>query len=346
MKTKRKLWDLCTGLLFVRRTRIRSEQTRRHYRYALNDFDAYLGREATEADLDDDVVTGWLCDMLRRCDDPENGGSVETANSKVGRVLTLWRFLADRFEIRTRPTVELQEAPDPVPVALDEYELRRLFEAAHCQPKSIAGIPARYWWPALFGFFFSTSERRGATLALRWEWVDLRRKVVTIPARVRKGKRKPGTYRLWDEVVWLLQRIMHPRREMVFPWDKSDTSYFKRYGQILIDAGLPNDRRHKSQCLRVTHNTWVKVMTGQHSPLLQHGSIATSEQHYEDKRFTTKEPVKPFVPWLAGGPLAEQSAILLDESPPPSRGLPRAKLIPVAKRLPIAKLLTGRTVAQ
>jgi hypothetical protein len=170
-----------------------------------------------------------------------------------------------------------------------------------CRPGFVAGVPARYWWPALFGFVFSTSERKGGAFATRWEWVSLDNQMAVIPASVRKGKRKTATYALWDEVVWLLRRIAEPRRELVFAWDKSDCAFYKTYGKILVDAQLPNDRKHKLQGLRVTHNTWHKVMTGKHSPLLQHGSSATSERHYEDRRFTTQPPPKLFIPWQSIG---------------------------------------------
>ncbi len=291
------LWKLATDTYFPRRLKIRSEQTRKHYRGALNAFESFLGREATTDDLNDDTVTLWLSDMLTKGESADSPRSVETSTSKASCVLTLWRFLAHRRVVDPFPTVELPDGPEPSPVSLDEAQLKRLFESAQCRPGFVAGIPARYYWPALFGFVFSTSERRGGTMATRWEWVSLENRVAVIPAAVRKGKRKTATYPLWDEVVWLLTRILEPRRDVVFPWELSEASFYKHYGRILIDAQIPNDRRHKLQGLRVTHNTWHKVMTGRHSPLLMHSSSATSERHYEDRRFTQLPPPKLMVPW-------------------------------------------------
>lgn len=292
------LWKLATDTYFPRRLKIRSEQTRKNYRGAINAFESFLGREATTDDLNDDTVTLWLSDMLTKGESADEPRSVETSTSKASCVLTLWRFLAHRRVVDPFPTVELPNGPEPCPIALDESQLHRLFESAHCRPGFVAGIPARYYWPALFGFVFSTSERRGGTMATRWEWVSLENRVVVIPAAVRKGKLKTATYPLWEEVIWLLSRIAEPRRELLFPWDKSEASFYKHYGRILIDAQLPNDRRHKLQGLRVTHNTFYKVMTGRHSPLLMHSSSATSERHYEDKKFTAPPPAKLFIPWV------------------------------------------------
>lgn len=291
------LWKLCADTYFPRRLKIRSEKTRRHYLYSFNSFARFLGRAPTDDDLNDDTVTLWLGDLLLKIDRAEKKGSVNTVISYVTRMLTLWRFLAHRRIVDKFPTVELPSSPEPSPTALDEAQLIRLFESAQCRPGLVCGIPARYWWPALFGFVFNSTERRGATLATRREWVNLESAVAVIPATVRKGGRKTGTYPLWEEVVWLLKRIWEPRRELLFPWEQSEGTFYKHYGKILVDAQIPNDRKHKLQCLRVTHNTWHKVMTGRHSPLLMHSSAATSERHYEDKKFTTVPPPKLMIPW-------------------------------------------------
>lgn len=291
------LWNVCTDTYFPRRLKIRCDKTRRHYRYSLNSFERYLGRAATIEDLNDDTVTLWLGDMLLRGEQEDSRRSMSTALSYVTRVLTLWRWMFHKRMLDTYPTIEMPVPPDPSPLALDEDQLRRLFESAQCRPGMVAGIPARYWWPALFGFVFSTSERKGGTFATRMEWVSLERQICVIPAAVRKGKRKTATYPLWDEVCWLLSRIWQPQRDYLFPWDRSEGTFYKRYAALLADAAIQNDRHHKLQCLRVTHNTWVKVMTGRHSPLLMHSNSATSERHYEDKRFTTPPPQKLFIPW-------------------------------------------------
>jgi hypothetical protein len=147
---------------------------------------------------------------------------------------------------------------------------------------------------------------------------------------------KSATYSLWGEVAWLLNRITDPHRERVFQWELSEGTFYHHYGKILVDAQLPDDRKHKLHSLRVSHNTWTKAMTGCHSPLLMHSSTATSERHYEDRRFTVKPPPKPFVPWHSPAP-EPQPLSLVDEK------VGRRE----AMRLPRAKLLTaGKVGAQ
>ncbi len=308
--------------LYKLRTNIRREKTKDHYRASITEFSRYLGRTATQDDLTDEVLTGWLNKLLEKLEG-DKPRSIETLGSHVERVRALWRFLNDRGIVSTRPTFSIPAYPAPTPVALDDRELTRLFEAAMCRPGFVAGVPARYWWPALFGFIFCTSERKGATLAMKWSHVNLETGSVSIPAGLRKGGVKPGTYKLWDEVRWLLSRIVQPKRELVFAWEKSECSLYKAMGRILIDAQIPNDRKHKLHSLRVTHNTWTKCMTGNHSPLLMHADPGTSARHYEDFRFTVREPVKLPIVWRTPEPDNPLHVATDDDV----RTLPRAKVL-------------------
>lgn len=285
------LWKICTDYYFPRRLEIRSQKTKKGYRLAINHFAEHLGRRPTPSDLDDDLFLVWVSTQL------DSGQSVLTVRERMGRILTLWKFLADRKIVERRPTVRRPPAPDPTPIALTESQLESLFTACGAEPGTIAGIPAGLWWQAFLAFVFTTSERREAALSLRWDWIDFEFRTITIPPKFRKGGKQAGNYPLNAALIPLLDRIQLPRRDKVFPWDRCDESYYNHYGRILKRAGLPNDRKHKTHCLRVTHNTLAKILTGRHSPLLQHKSEQTSSRHYEDRRFTRIEPPPLPVPW-------------------------------------------------
>jgi integrase len=291
MELDTSLWTAAETLYFPRRIKIRSQQTRRQYRYAIEDFAQFLGRPATLLDLDDDMVTAWLGHLLDR------DKSAWTTREKLGRVLALWRWLAARRVVDKWPTVERPDAPETMPVALSREQLRALFAACEVMGGHVDGIPSCRWWRSLLAFVWNTSERRGACLAVRCDWVDWERGVVSIPAQVRKGKRKSATYALWPETLSLLQSIRLPERELVWPWDKSDAAYWYQFGRLLKLAGVPCDRKHKTHSLRVSHNTWTMKLTGHHSPLLQHTDPSTSDKHYTDKRLTQTEPPSLFIPW-------------------------------------------------
>lgn len=293
------LWTVCEQQYFRLKRAVRSPNTKRAYRYAIDSFSGYLGRPATLSDLNDDTFATWLGWLLDR------DKSVYTTREKLGRVLALWRFLAARRDVDAWPTIERPEAPDVMPIALNPEQLRALFAACATMGGHIAGIPACRWWRSLLAFVWNTSERRGATLAIRCEWIDWHLGVVQIPAKARKGRRKTACYKLWPQTLSLMEAMRLPERELFWPWERCEATYWYQYGKLLKMAGIPNDRKHKTHCLRVSHNTWHKAMTDKHSPLLQHGSSETSEKSYEDKRYTQPEPPKLFIPWEPEQSVAE-----------------------------------------
>jgi len=285
------LWEACQSYYFPRRVELRSDKTRDAYRIAINNFGRHLGRIPIVSDLEDDVIAIWVGVQL---DAP---GSAYSVRERMGRVLALWRFLAAKRIVDCWPTIKRPAAPDPVPVALTQEQLSALFESAMYEPDKIGGIRAGWWWQAFLAFVWSTAERRGAALSLRWEHCNLQTAVAVIPPEARKGRRKAGIYRLWPETVRLIDRIRMPPRELVFPWPYSEGRYFHNYGRILERAGLPNGRRYKTHCLRCSHATWLAAFGGNASSALMHSDPAVTQRHYIDTRIATPEQPKLFIPW-------------------------------------------------
>lgn len=295
----RNLWEICESEYFPLNLKIRSEKTRYQYRVAMECFGRSLGRPPTTADLTDDIVTIWMGRLLQR----QPPLSVETIRERVNRVLALWVWLAKRTIGMRWPTVIKPTAPEPLPVALTEGQLRRLFASAAKERGRIAGIPAELWWTSYLAFVFSTSERKGAALAVRISWLDFDRGSVTIPPSSRKGGRKWGVYPIWPELVPLLRQCIaaDSGRELVWPWPKADRSYYTAYDRILLDAGIPVDRKHKTHALRVSHATWKAALGGDASRALGHSDPATTDRHYLDKTLIPADETKLFVPWQATG---------------------------------------------
>lgn len=291
MTTHPELWSVCTDLFFPRRLELRSPSTKKAYRLAIDHYGRHLGRVATLADLDDDLVTVWVGQQL------DGEGSVYSVRERLGRILSLWRWLAARRVVECWPTIKRPQAPDPLPVALTQEELRALFESAMYEPGKIDGIRAGWWWQAFLGFVWSTAERRTAALSLTWANCDLALSVAVIPAKSRKGGRKPAVYRLWPEVVELIDRMKMPPRELVFPWPYSEGRYYHNFGRIAERANLPDDRRHKTHCLRCSHATWLSALGGNATAALGHSSPETTQRHYIDQSKMPAEKTKLFVPW-------------------------------------------------
>jgi integrase len=282
----------------LRAVSITSDQTRYQYELAVRDFGRFLQREPTKADLTDDNLTLWMASMLRDKLAPI------TVRERAGRLGTLWTWLAKRRLVDQFPTFGKPRAPQKIPQSLTECELIRFFRSCSKERGKIGPVPADIWCLSFFGFVLNTSERKSAALAVEIRWLNLQDRVCVIPAEVRKGGIKPAVYPIWQETVPLLAACIaaDPCRLRMWPWHKCHESYYTMLNRILRDAELPVDRAHKTHCLRVTHNTLTKVMTGQHSPLLGHSSPETSHRHYEDVRLTQKPSLPFFVPWLPQEP--------------------------------------------
>ena len=206
------LWSICTSFYFPRKLTIRSQKTRDRYRIAVSALGRAIGHDPTKDDLNDDNLTIMATDSLAA------GLSPATINGNLAKLKTLQTWLAKRGLVPTFPTLDRLDVPEPTPLAWQWDEMRRLFRAGRQEQGDIAGIPAGDWWFAWLNWLWNTSERYGASIALRWDMLDLQAAVASLPASIRKGRRKPAVYSLWPETVESLRRIAEPRRELVFPW--------------------------------------------------------------------------------------------------------------------------------
>jgi len=278
--TSNSLWILCEQNFFPLNLECGSE-TRRQYRYALNDWGRVLGHVPNIDDLTDDALRLWIREMLDR----QPRLSKWTINERVGRVKTLWNWLARRGVVKTFPTVKRIPVPDPTPKAWLKDELSRLFESAEQEQGTICGIPAGCWWSARIGFHWYSGERKGAVDALKWDWVDLFSEypAAVIPADVRKGRKKNGIYQLPAPLVDLLKAILNPVRELVFP-QEAPTMYWHYWNRILKRANLPVGPKSKTKALRISHASWLDHEGENATESLMHGDSATTKKFYIDPR--------------------------------------------------------------
>lgn len=294
------LWKLCTNYYFPRRLLIRTQKTKDQYRYAIGDFERVLGRPPNRHDLTDDGLTMMVADMLSR------GLAEATINERVGRLKTLQTWLAKRGLVPTFPTLERLDVPEPAPIAWKWSELQRLFSAGRQEPGLLGGVLAGDWWFAWLNWLWNTSERYGASIALRWEMIDLESCIASVPAGIRKGRKKSAVYQLWPETAESLRKIIEPRRDMVFPWPHCEETYWNHYARILRRAGLPTGRKRKTQAMRVSHATWRKFVGHDPTRALLHTDPATTRKHYLDRSFEVHDQPRLPSPWM-------------DDEPPRSR---------------------------
>ena len=201
----------------------RARPTRRLYEFSVRNFGAFLGREATLEDFTDDAVSRLLAWMIER------GLSPYTANKERSQLLAIWRFAARKRFVEDWPDVEPEIQPKRDPRAWTENELARLFTACSTVTGMIADIPAAAWWTALHYVAWFTAERIGAVLKLRWSDLDAQTGWLVVPAEARKGRRADKSTRLPSEAINALKAIREPRRDLLFPWDRSPSYIYRRY---------------------------------------------------------------------------------------------------------------------
>lgn len=283
------LKDVCDFVYFPRSLSIRSRKTKDLYYIAIRLFSRYLGREARVSDLDDDLITAFL-KMQVEIEEL----SPHTANEKVGRLRTMWNWLARRNCIKTWPTFGSLPCPKRIPKAWRIEQLEAFYQQCKNKRGRVGKVPAHIWWRALIMLLWCTSERIGAALAFRWSDVEFADSWIAIPAELRKGGLNDRGYRLWPEVIELLKAIKSYRPDCdddapVFAFPFSISTLYNHYNRLLKAAGLPTDRKSKFHRLRVSHATWTKKSGGDPQESLGHSSPAVTRMHYLDPSILTPE---------------------------------------------------------
>lgn len=281
-----RLRDLCLSEYFELNTRIRDEQTKRQYRFALDNFRDFLGREATIGDLSDDTLTRfmiWLRDVRQL--------HPRTCNDRRGRINALWRWLADRgeYQLTRRPTNCPLIEPRRTPRAWTQDELRRLMVACAESPGMICGWTAAQWWTAFHCLAWDTGARTSEILQFRWEWIDRQTGWISVPASARKGQRRDAFYRFQPDtlgVVLPFARDFGP----LLNWDHHRTRFWQLYGELLTRAGLPNTRYDKPQKIRRSHGSWLAAAGGDATASLGHSDPRVTRAAYLDPRIVSPAP--------------------------------------------------------
>lgn len=268
----------CEDRYFPLNSRIRTEQTKRQYRFALKDLDRALGRESKICDLSDDNVTLMMSALTAR------GLAPKTINERRGRINALWSWLAKRGIVATWPTVRPIPEPRRIPVAWSRDELMQLLNACRAVPGTIDMIRACDWWTSLHLVAWSTGERISALLAC--EWSHLSADWLTIPAELRKGKSADAQYRISADAMTSLQRIREPSRALVWPWPYGHEYLWVRYKTIRKKAGLAIDRRSAFHRIRRSVATHFEAAGGDATALLGHTSRAITIKSYLDPKYS------------------------------------------------------------
>jgi integrase len=182
------------------------------------------------------------------------------------------------------PDVRPLPAPERIPRAWSEPQIRLLFAALSKQEGTICGLSANEWWICQHLFFWDTAERLDAAFALRVHDLDLTTGWIVVRAETRKGKTRDRAYRLHPQSLARFRIFVahDPERKLMFPIDFCRESLWNRYRAILKAAGLPHGRESMFHRMRKSAISHFKKAGGDSCWLADHSDPATTRKSYED----------------------------------------------------------------
>jgi integrase len=278
------LRQVADEMYFPARLTIQADDTIKQYHLAFRFYDRYLCRISRVSDLDDLELT-----KFKRWLFADRKLAAKTANERAGRIISMWDWLARKRLVDAFPCVEKIPEPRRAPRSWTIEQLRMIFrESLNCRGR-VCGIPTSLWLRGLCGFLWNTGERIGATLRLEFEHLDCIRGSVIVPAEIRKRGQSDECYRLWPEVLEMLEEIRAYGNNLIFPTDFGKSALYHRYKKILKRANLPSGRQYMFHAMRVSHATWTQALGGNATHALRHANPATTKRHYIDGSISNQE---------------------------------------------------------
>jgi integrase len=269
--------------------RVTSQKTLIQYGIVFRQFTEFLGHVATLADLSDANVCKFMRWRIEVC-----GNKPVSARNHGKRLKAVWNWAAKKRMVDLFPTFANLPVPESIPTAWTREELHRLMAACRKAKGRIGRIPAADFWVAYHLVLWDSLERRGAVNAMRWDWVDLRRGFISVPAEFRKGGMKAMVYSIKPETIEALKAIRGPERELVFgtSWSEtSGTSFYDHYKKLILSAGLPYVKQKSGpQKMRRSGASHLEAAGGNATRALRHSDRRTTEQSYLDPRICELEP--------------------------------------------------------
>jgi len=178
------------------------------------------------------------------------------------------------------PWVKPPQKVYDVPTIVSGQHLSDCYRAAVAMdvPK-FEGFRPSAWWRALLVVAFNTGLRRGTLLSMRMEYIDWKRRLLTIPGAGMKTRRAI-VLPLNDTAMEHLLAI-RTDRELVFPWPSTSRMFYIALHRLQTAAGIAmadwfglHDIRRTTATTLWEHNPAAAQLT------LGHTTFATTQRHY------------------------------------------------------------------
>jgi integrase len=172
-------------------------------------------------------------------------------------------------------------------------EVGRMIMAARKRQRTLAGLPAGWWWSTLIYSAWCTGARIGELLALRW--VNIRGEEIVFLAGTRKGHTRDIARKITPDLAAELELHRRCPGDLVWPWPHRPTSIYHSMRILCDQAGVPQRRFH---ALRKASASYVAAAGGDAVGHLDHSDANITRDHYLDDRIVGKAAGIDFLPRL------------------------------------------------
>lgn len=258
----------------------KSPRTVKIYGETFNRLAEFVGRSPTLDDLCDESICAYADWRLSL------GRAYHTVDKELDKLIALANFAAKKRHIAEFVDIPKLQPPEQLPTCWRRDQLVTLLETCAAQQGRFGSCPRGLWWSAFHFVALATGERTEAMLSLRWDM--LQGEVLSVPASVRKGRRKAARYRLPPSVVAAIERLRPYTEGKIFavPWKAVKDSFYYHYGELLKRAGLPRTRDFKPQRLRKSFASFLEAAGGDATKALGHTDRRVTTASYLDTGVT------------------------------------------------------------
>lgn len=181
------------------------------------------------------------------------------------------------------PWVRPPRWENPMPRAATEEQINAIYTAAvGMETPRLPKVKAPAFWRSLIAVACCTGLRAGTLFALRFEWIDWQRRLITIPGRSMKSRRQ-HIVPLNETALRHLHAIRDDERELVFPWRRNKRNFYHWFHKLQEMAGIPKPEWFGLHALRKWHGSQLWAMNPAAAQLsLGHRNVDVTIGHYID----------------------------------------------------------------
>lgn len=201
---------------------------------------AFLGREATTADLDDLVMSRYL---RWRADTPGWRGKIPrpaTVAKDKHMLAAAWTLAAKKRWVSEFPELPRIRVPKRLATgrAYTAADVAALVVRAKRRKGKTGGLPSAWWWPTLIYAGYCTGERFTALTSIRWGQVDLDRCKLIFLGETRKGQTRDIERDITPDLAKLMAAFKRGPLDLVWPWDRKSRSQWNSLKLLCRLAGV------------------------------------------------------------------------------------------------------------